>query len=59
MLNLIQHLKESSTYKTLKRVQDDKSGLFTNSSYLSFLKISYFLLSDEVQLLKNMTFCLG
>jgi len=41
MLNLVQHLIKSRTYKTLKeagttrnRVQGDKSGLFTNSSII-------------------------
>jgi hypothetical protein len=29
MLNLVQHLKESNSYETLKQVQGDKSGLFT------------------------------
>ena len=32
MLNLVQHLRNSRTYETLKRVQGDKSGLFTRPS---------------------------
>ena len=32
MLNLVQHLKESNSYETLKQVQGDKSGLFTKPS---------------------------
>jgi len=32
MLNLTQHLKKSMSYETLKQVQGDKSGLFTNPS---------------------------
>jgi len=36
MLNLIQHLRKSMSYETLKQVQGDKSGLFTNPSILHF-----------------------
>jgi hypothetical protein len=31
MLNLFQHLMESITYETLKRVQGDKKGITTQS----------------------------
>ena len=31
MLNLVQHLIKSSSYKTLKRVQGDKKGVFQRS----------------------------
>ncbi len=34
MLNLIQHLTKSMGYETLKQVQGDKSGLFTNPSLI-------------------------
>jgi hypothetical protein len=34
MLNLIQHLKKSRNYETLKQVQGDKSGPFTRPSNL-------------------------
>ena len=36
MLNLVQHLTKSMSYETLKQVQGDKSGLFTNLSILDF-----------------------
>ena len=36
MLNLFQHLTKSSTYETLKRVQGDRSGLFTRSLIFNF-----------------------
>jgi hypothetical protein len=32
MLNLVQHLTESMTYETLKQVQGDRLGLFTEPS---------------------------
>ncbi len=41
MLNLIQHLKKSMSYETLKQVQGDKSGLFTNP--LFFGSMGFFL----------------
>ena len=34
MLNLVQHLKESNSYETLKQVQGDRSGLFTKPLYV-------------------------
>jgi len=34
MMNLVQHLMKSTAYETLKQVQGDKLGLFTNSSVL-------------------------
>jgi hypothetical protein len=37
MLNLVQHLRVSRRYQTLKQVQGDKWGLFTNSLTLDLI----------------------
>ena len=37
MLNLFQHLIKSNGYETLKRVQGDKSGLFTRLSKIHLI----------------------
>jgi hypothetical protein len=40
MLNLVQHLTKSRSYKTLKRVQGDKKGVFQRSRKLGVVKES-------------------
>jgi hypothetical protein len=40
MLNLVQHLRNTRTYETLKQVQGDKSRVYTEPSYLTFFYLN-------------------
>jgi len=50
MLNLIQHLTKSMSYETLKQVQGDKSGLFTNPSILGKKENKFIVLKPIIPL---------